>query len=146
MDLGRWFFKKSDRPIPHTPAVYKEPMSKSILVGTEAGFVEVDFPSYKSFLISAETQATPIDQFYWIVVFRGLPIPKGLAFDQEKIHVHPEDYQRLYDLTISYFRKFFKDNGATERTNDVWERFAPTLDPNVLQGKVRLLDGYIRFA
>lgn len=121
-------------------------MSKTFVVSTPAGFVEEDFPSYRAFMISAETQSTPLDQFYAMVVFRGGPIMRGLAFDREKILVHPEDYQRLYDMLVSYFRKFFKDKQAGERSSEIWERFAPTMDPNVLRGKVRLMDGYILFA
>lgn len=97
-------------------------------------------------MISAETQSTIIDQFYFIVIFGGFPPPTHVGFDTTKVMVNPDDGQKLWDLTFSHYRKFFAQKQAEQRANEVWERFAPVFEPTLPRGTVRLLDGYIRFA
>lgn len=141
----------SDRPLLHT--VYKHPMDDEVpvhssrrTIPTELGYKDVSFPKGDSYLVSSETQATVLDQFYFIVVFGCFPPPFKTGFDPKKVLVNPDDAQVLWDTLYSHYRKFFKHAAAQERAQDVWDRFSPTMDVNLPRGTVRLLDGYIRFA
>jgi len=115
-------------------------------IPTELGYRDVPFPKGDVYLISAETQATILDQFYFIVVFNSYPPPQSVGFDPKKVLVNPDDAQILWDILYSHYPKFFKHHAAQDRAQEVWDRFSPVMDTNLPRGTVRLLDGYIRFA